>query len=776
MGMRMKAVVAGAAMAAALTGEAALPAVTFEAGNVDVVVAPRAVDSVIWAADEATNFLSRVLGSPVPVVAAPRAGRTALVLGVNEWSKDAGLDPAKYPRDTYLIKTAPGKVFVAGIDEKGDVYRRLKKGNSLECFQRGTAFGVYAFLERFAGCRFYFPGELGEVVPRKRRFSVPKTNIVSTSANLVRKCYLRDGEISPEMQVPQGYNPKILNWMRLKLGSTSVPCCHGTRNFGFMERFATTHPEYFALGADGKRWNKATARSSDGQLCFSHPDVRDIIYEECLKRFRSGEKFVDIMPNDGYPGCRCDRCEKLVDPEGGTYGRNTPVIWDYTADIARRLKKAGIAGKVTQMAYSSYSAVPDFDLPDNVAVMVATRGPWALADRETMKGDARKVRAWTEKTGGSVWLWTYPQKYKETCIPGIPDVAPKAWGRYYKLMDGMIFGTFAESESDRSIYHYLNYYVFSRVLWDMKTDINAVLDEHYHLMFGPAAGEMKSFYEMLEKAWTRGVVGNVIDSDFGPVVSMPTEGEIWTRVYSPESRRKMDALLAKAAAKVASGSIEARRIAFFRREYFDGLQVGAKAWQKMADAAAAQKWRPASGEKVSLTWYSGDEAGGERVKTTVAMRRDGDDYVLTFDCEEPRIDEMSASTRPHDHPGMWRDSGVGFRFLPDGDRMHWYYVVANARGCLLDMSGYKPGRTRWVGKSDSEWESGAKVAVTARTDGWTTEVRIPVATLGSPGQEIPIELMRTRSLKQNKDGGYYKWGRISDDIGNYEFYGTVELP
>ena len=763
---------------AAIACLAACADVTFEAGNVDVVVAPRAVDSVLWAAEEATNFLSRVLGAPVPVVAAPREGRTALVLGVNGWSKEAGLEPAKHPRDTYLIKTAPGKVFVVGVDERGSVYRRLKGGNNLEHFQRGTAFGVYAFLERFAGCRFYFPGELGEVVPRKSRFSVPETDLVSTPANLVRRCYLKDGDLSPEMQVPQGYNPKILNWMRLKLASTSVPCCHGTKKFGFMERFSKTHPEYFAQNSNGTRCNvpAGSAASQDGQLCFSHPEVRNIIFEECLKRFRAGDAFVDIMPNDGYPGCCCERCKKLTRPERGVYGRNTLVIWDYTADIARRLKASGIPGKVTQMAYSSYSEVPDIDLPDNIAVMVATRGPWALADDETMKGDIWKVRGWTAKTGGAVWIWTYPQKYKETCIPGIPDVAPKAWGRYYAMMDGMIFGTFAESESDRSIYHYLNYYVFSRVMWDMKTDIDAVLDEHYRLMFGPAAGEMKTFYETLEEKWMHGIVGNVMDTDFGPVVSMPTEHDIWTKAYSPHVRREMDALLRRAADKVAEGSVEARRVAFFRREYFEGLVDGAKAWQAKTDVAAAHKWRPADGETLSLVWYAGDKTSDERVRTTVAMRRDGDNYVFEFDCEEPHMEDIAASERKHDYPGMWRDSGVGFRVLPDGDRMHYYHFDINARGCIADAKGYKPGRTRWVGWKDWQGNSGATARVAARADGWTAEVRIPVAVLGESSKEVPIEFIRSRSLKSGKGTGYYKWCLATPEIDNYEFYGTVRLP
>ena len=165
-----------------LAADAAGSSVLFEADKVDVVVARRAVDSVAWAAEEATNFLSRVLGAPVPVVTAPREGRTALILGENKWSREAGMAPANYPRDTYLIKTQPGRVLVAGVDEKGGVHRRLVNGNSLEHFQRGTAFGLYAFLERFAGCRFYFPGELGEIVPKRGRTSPPRRRTLCAGA------------------------------------------------------------------------------------------------------------------------------------------------------------------------------------------------------------------------------------------------------------------------------------------------------------------------------------------------------------------------------------------------------------------------------------------------------------------------------------------------------------------------------------------------------------------------------------------------------------------
>jgi hypothetical protein len=40
-----------------------------------------------------------------------------------------------------------------------------------------------------------------------------------------------------------------------------------------------------------------------------------------------------------------------------------------------------------------------------------------------------------------------------------------------------------------------------KTLWDPSLDIDALLDEHHRLMFGPGAAEMKMYYEEMEKKW-----------------------------------------------------------------------------------------------------------------------------------------------------------------------------------------------------------------------------------------------------------------------------------
>ena len=91
-------------------------------------------------------------------------------------------------------------------------------------------------------------------------------------------------------------------------------------------------------------------------------------------------------------------------------------------------------------------------------------------------------------------------------------------------------------------------------------------------MFGAAAKEMAEFFDALERCWMK-VVAHPFDTPLGPgVVKAPTDGELRTQIYSPEVLARLDALLRGAVGKAAAGSLEARRIALFRREYLEPLR------------------------------------------------------------------------------------------------------------------------------------------------------------------------------------------------------------
>ena len=85
------------------------------------------------------------------------------------------------------------------------------------------------------------------------------------------------------------------------------------------------------------------------------------------------------------------------------------LVWRRTAELARRLAARFPHARVSQMSYIPYVRIPTNEIPGNVDVFVARRGPWAEG---TAIGEREKdeVRCWHEKLGRKVSLWNYPDK------------------------------------------------------------------------------------------------------------------------------------------------------------------------------------------------------------------------------------------------------------------------------------------------------------------------------------------------------------------------------
>jgi len=580
----------------------------------EIVVAPDAVSVVRVAAAEAKEFLSQSLGTEIPVVNAPSEGKVSLVLGPNKWADAAGVTTNGLKRDAFRTKTVGKRVYILGIDDPNDAHKALKRGGIwLQNFQRATAFGVYDFLERFVGVRFYFPGELGTVVPRKTEIVLPPTDITIAPAMTVRRYSPYDmgewfeGENAKELRHPM----KTLNWWRLKMETEYTPCCHGSTRLKYMERFAKSHPEYFALLPDGRRHNSPaiTHPGHPGQLCHTSK-IWNEIYEDAKSYLRGepasvrgipvdstlpnapkkygwgmnaqGGKYFDVMPQDGMIQCACPACQKVWDNVEDKISWASELIWGNVARLARRLKKEGVPGYVCNLAYSKYRHVPKCAIPDNVKVMVAERGPWTAADKAERKRELDEYAAWTKKIGQKVWAWNYANRGADGG-KYVPQMTPKAVGEYYKTISPMIFGAFMESECAWSIFNYLNYYVFAKVMWDPTIDVNALLDEHHRLMFGPAAPEMKAFYELLEKLYIEEFAGKTFDTPLGPQSEKKSDYEVFTRIYSPAIIDRMEKMFVQAEKKVVPGSIEAKRVAFAKKNLFGPLCQRARTYIESID-------------------------------------------------------------------------------------------------------------------------------------------------------------------------------------------------
>ena len=548
----------------------------------EIVLPTNAPYATRLAAEELNFFLKGVLGAPLPVVGRKTEGKTAIVLGASDCGH-AGRAPLP---DRYVIEAvrrvgdnAPYQGVVRIFGDDDDVPVRSNDALAVAediaqtaalpdeapwqpCFRRSTLFGVYDFLERFAGVRMYFPGELGTCIPKAERIAVPEGRIENAPAFSVRRYGYDDGPVPEDVLAGLDETSfKRLNWYRLRMETHHLRCCHG----------AKTH----CLSPE--TWD-AIFTNACAILSVPPPSPRlpppHKLWRTSRRASHSPPVF-DAMPKDGFTWlrhCHCDWCEKNIPFSKTDTGFASDLVWRRTAELANRLKAKFHDARVSQMSYIPYARIPTNEIPENVDVFVARRGPWAEGTGIGAR-EKDEVRRWHEKLGRKVSLWNYPDKVDcwNLEMKDVPQLAPRAWATYYRAVAPHVTGAFAESESDRWIYNYLNYYVFSRLCWNPDADVEAILAEHHQLMFGPAANEMAEFFDTLEQCWMK-VVAKPFDTPLGPgVCEAPSEEELRTAIYSPTVLARLDALLCGAAAKVAAGSAAARRIALFRREYLNPL-------------------------------------------------------------------------------------------------------------------------------------------------------------------------------------------------------------
>lgn len=558
--------------------------VILERGNFEIVVATDACGTTRLAAEELRDLTGKILGETPALVSAPTPGKTSVVVGLNEWSREARISGDAMSRDEFRIRADPvgRRIYLAGRDA-GDLATVVREGRYQNMRREmASLYAVYDFLERFAGARFYFPGEIGTILPSATAIRVPaSTDLDVRPAFINRNIYFNgDGRwIDGNPCGPDGRcSEKALYYCRLKLESYNIPSCHGQNGFDYVKRFAKTRPDYFCLLPDHANGG-ALRRDNDpthpleyhpNQLCHTSGVWNE--FEDDIRKGRKSGPYIDIMPTDGMPKCRCENCQawyaKAKDPQS-LYA--VELVWGNVARLVNALNAEGIDAQYTMMAYGSYGAIPECALPSNLVVMIAKPGPWSAAIPAKMKSEADDIRAWSEKLNAKVRVWTYPGKYARKRVECVPQLSHHAYARYFKTLAPYLMGGFVESESDYAIYNYLNYYVFSRLAWYPETDCHELFNEHFRLMFGAAAEEMKAFYTALEKTWLKRICVTDDCGGFDPDLShrVPDILTLATDVYSPERLAEWETLLGAAEAKVADDAASLRRVRFFRQEFFD---------------------------------------------------------------------------------------------------------------------------------------------------------------------------------------------------------------
>ena len=570
-----------------------------------IVVADKPSQAARRGAVELQMWLRKMTGATAPIQPESRvakdADETLILVGDTKRTTELGITSASLALEEIRIRTFPKTLVLVGDDERPD-------GLPLS----GTLWAIETFADRFLGIRMLWPGELGQVVPRRATVEVGQIDYQYVPP--LRKRGIRN----------MGYNKRVQRgldalswkaedfkrhrresevWFRFHRIGGSYMGQYGHAFGSYWERFGKDHPDWFALQPDGTRDNSRADGGHRARLCVSN---RGLIEQAARDRIAEARKHrtwdtVSVSPNDGGRAtfCQCDTCKAWDAPEGKpieTWGPKGPLkhvsltdryVKFYSA-IAEIFAKELPDRCLGAYAYSAY-ALPPVRAKLHPNVVIGFVGFSYL--NEARRAQARD--SWLKWSRSAKRLFLRPNAL--TAGMGLTTVY------VHRLADDVRFCAehgMLVTDFDCCYQHWatngLNYYVLAKLLWDPKADVDAIVKDYCRAGFGPAAEPIEAYFRKIEAMTTELARSNAY-------AGRKKTPQVLAACYSDEFLGECRSLLDEAARRAAGDELVLLRVAFLRKaiEY----------------ARIRRDWTP-----LRLAAWKGDAQARRQLKTIEAER------------------------------------------------------------------------------------------------------------------------------------------------------------
>ena len=722
------------------------------------------------------TYLRKVTGATVPIVKESDApARNLVLVGLGKLARSKGISVDGLKPEGFRVKTFPGGVALVGetqADPDIQIFTS-KKQPRYPRLDRGTMYAVLEFLERAAGVRWYFGGDLWSVVPATRDLAVGPMDIEKAPAFQMR--WGGRGAGAADEWFP------CYRW-----GSTSLLFVNHTF-YTWGPYFGKKHPEYFAIRTDGTRHiNYKSYYRPVSHNCFSEPGVIKQFIENVKRWDEKGDNrnmFGIIPPNGPYVYtcaadvwelrgmCHCWRCLSAWRPHQppGPMGKLSDLWVDFNIRLARELKKHWPKRRVAMLVYSEYERVPKAirQLPDNVDVCVAlVTGPTIQVDPRVRAVQQANIDAWSRMLGGdrrrltSWFYFMYPQSFVAS-----PMLAPHEFSRWAKTNVHKMSGVFSDAPGPQRNpagwvkLTMLMVWLKHKLLWDPQADVDALIDRFCRDMFGPAYRPMKALFDLETERWENTRWSMIDGRSFVP------DRIVHQEVYPPAVTAKLRALLKQAQSLAAPGTPDRKRVDWYaeaHREFFENNRLF-NHWYMRPYLVTAKRTDPTRADWCrNLNAYPlNDWRYGAKpsARTTVSLGHDEKSLVVHAELFDATPAKLVARGKQDQDPAIAGDDNLQVRIDQD-DRAYYHYVRVNPKGVVRTgiqaveklLRGLDPTNLR------AEWPAeGIRATTRVKTDRWTVDLTIPFSTLAKWGfgKDVYARGMRMQIVrfKRTKPGG-----------------------
>jgi len=506
----MRNVIAAMLLSGSTAGILAQQSLSLRAGDAGMPIvtasAPSATDQ--FAAAELARYLKQMTGADFKVKTSARIPGAGLIVGRGAvGSADPTFSRLALGDDGFVIRRAGGRVFIAGASD------------------RGTLYGVYAFLEKL-GCRWlapnfdYYGAATGEVVPHLSDPTVGDWNIVERPAFKWRKLFVEEGKSHTAENLKQMvdwmakarmnvldcpidyqhlHHTKWDNW-RLALipelrkrGILIEVGGHGYPNFLSTEEYFAQHPEWFGM-KDGKR-------TTDPRVVFSTAN-KDAVqtFVGNVKSYLSAHPEIDIL--DVWPPDGAIWSDAPEDVALGTPSERQMLLLNR---LAGDLKPDFPHLQLQFIAYETYTVPPSVHKPgpgvfmDYCPIDRSFESPLYASDYAKNEEYFHNLLGWPRGVmdASNISIYSYITKYAWRSLPIlIPHIIVDEARRFHSMGIG---GLATYSEPGNWATFELDHYITARALWNPDLHADKELADYASQRYGPAGSPVLAYLQLVEE-------------------------------------------------------------------------------------------------------------------------------------------------------------------------------------------------------------------------------------------------------------------------------------
>lgn len=417
-----------------------------------------------------------------------QSGDKYICLGENALS---AADTSGAKDDGYIIRSIGENIYISG-----------NYALNRDIADDGTANGIYSFLEDCLGCMFV--RDDFSYIPESSTVWLDELDVTSNPDFVWRRIYQYEvGQNGWSRRIKSNGTGERLDDVGNDANRYWGTWCHSSFHFVDPDIYFDEHPEYYAV-IGGERRCEAYG-DMQPQLCLSafvttdgdKKPAYDIIKDRLAEDIAAHPEVLywDFSINDGWHPCECEECAAAY----GKYGSHAGLLLLLINNLAKDFPDKYIS----TLAYQHMRILPQgIKCESNVNIVIAPIQTSQLYSYKWGANDSsaegkRIIEEWAQVCD-NIFIWDYTVNFSHLLLP-YPNLSVQKDNLEFYLDNNVrrVFHQGSREQGDEMAC--LRSYVLAKQLWDVDTDVNALLSKYITVTYGDAAPYIAEYVDLMHK-------------------------------------------------------------------------------------------------------------------------------------------------------------------------------------------------------------------------------------------------------------------------------------